>query len=548
MTIDADRPARSRRSTRPASSPVTPSTPTSTDDAPLDPAAPLVAAAPSAAATPAWAVDPAAPSSLDADPSAPSGAARARWTRRRLLAALVGLDVLALALAVGAAYLVRQLAPGLGHAGDLPGILQQGAWPIALGWLIAITAFGGYDVKLLQAGSEAFRAVLHASLAAAGIVGATVYLSGIELSRAFFVVLFVIGPPLLLLNRAVLRRVLNALRRRGRMRQSVLAIGSLSHVDSIAATVHREGWLGYDVVGALVPEGVGATSSRAGIPVLGDESQILEVARTVRPAVLLFAAGSSASAEDFRRTAWELEDLDVDLIVVPALSEISGDRMSMRPVAGLPLVHLDPPRSRDALRRSKRLFDIVVSTLVLLLGLPVMAVVALTVRLHDGGPVIFRQHRVGRNGQEFVFLKFRTMVPDAEARLAELSAVDHDRGNAVLFKMAHDPRITRPGRFLRRFSLDELPQLWNVLRGDMSLVGPRPALPRETDRYDADARRRLSVRPGITGLWQVSGRSDLSWTETVRLDMYYVDNWSFTQDALILSKTVRAVLASSGAY
>ncbi|WP_262425286.1 sugar transferase [Brachybacterium sp. Z12] len=191
----------------------------------------------------------------------------------------------------------------------------------------------------------------------------------------------------------------------------------------------------------------------------------------------------------------------------------------------------------------------VVAALVLVVISPLLAVIALRIRAHDGGPVIFRQQRVGRDGKHFEFLKFRTMITDAEAVKVEMvERAVQDRGNTVMFKMRNDPRITAPGRFLRRFSLDELPQLWNVLRGDMSLVGPRPALPGEVERYDDDARRRLHVRPGITGLWQVSGRSDLSWEDTVRLDTYYVDNWSFTQDLQILMRTVKAVLASSGAY
>lgn len=176
------------------------------------------------------------------------------------------------------------------------------------------------------------------------------------------------------------------------------------------------------------------------------------------------------------------------------------------------------------------------------------AAVALSVRLTDGGAVSFRQQRVGRTGEPFEFLKFRSMVVDAEDRRGELEQLSRDRGNDVLFKMSDDPRITRVGKVLRRYSLDELPQLWNVLRGDMSLVGPRPALPQEVAGYDGDAHRRLAVRPGITGLWQVSGRSDLSWEDTVRLDLFYVDNWSFAQDLLILARTARAVLASRGAY
>ena len=205
-------------------------------------------------------------------------------------------------------------------------------------------------------------------------------------------------------------------------------------------------------------------------------------------------------------------------------------------------------RSRKALKKGKRAFDIAASAALLLVLSPVLAVIALCVRCGDGGPAIFAQKRVGRDGEPIEFLKFRSMVVDAEARLAELQQKQRDRGNDVLFKMSDDPRITRVGRFLRRYSLDELPQLWNVLRGDMSLVGPRPALPSEVAGYDDDAHRRLAVRPGITGLWQVSGRSDLSWDDTVRLDLFYVDNWSFVQDLLILVRTVRAVVASRGAY
>lgn len=188
------------------------------------------------------------------------------------------------------------------------------------------------------------------------------------------------------------------------------------------------------------------------------------------------------------------------------------------------------------------------SALLLVVAAPLLAVIAVVIKATDGGPVLFRQVRVGRDGVPFEFLKFRSMVPDAEARLAALRDEETDRGNDVPFKMSDDPRITRPGRILRRYSMDELPQLINVLRGDMSLVGPRPALPHEVEAYDQDALRRLTVRPGITGLWQVSGRSDLSWSETVRLDMYYVDNWSFAQDVQIMVRTVRAVLASDGAY
>lgn len=474
-----------------------------------------------------------------------------RAARRRWLGIMIAADVLALALATALAYASRTLAGTAGpltHAGDLTETISQGAWMITLGWLAAIWLFGGYDVRLLPSGAEMYRNTLNATGGAAGIVGLTLYLTELPLSRVFFVVLFAVGPVLLILNRLVMRRLLGWLRRRGRERVRVLAVGAMPYIDSIARTVHREAWLGYDVVGAVIPDGDRRTASREGIPVVGRESELIGTVRAQAPDVLLFAAGSSATEEEFRRNAWRLEDLDLEMIVVPGLSEVAKERMTMRPVAGLPLVHLDPPRSRQAGRRGKRVFDVSASAAALVLLSPLLAIIALAVRLQDHGPVLHRQQRVGREGREFTFFKFRSMVPDAEARLADLAGDLADRGNAVMFKMSDDPRVTRVGRVLRRYSLDELPQLWNVLRGDMSLVGPRPALPVEVAAYDQDAMRRLTVRPGITGLWQVSGRSDLSWSETVRLDMYYVDNWSFAQDVQILLRTVKAVLSTSGAY
>ena len=477
--------------------------------------------------------------------------AGARGTRRGdhlVTATLVLADVVALVLACLAAYAVRQNLQLFQSAPGLSAAILGSSVVIGGGWLFAILLFGGNNARLIASGAEIYRNVITASLGAVGIVGAVLFLADIPLSRSFFVALFVIGPLLLLLVRFVVRRGVNAARAKGYLRAQVLVVGSPGHVRGIARTLTRETWLGYEVVGAVTPLYEEVAAGEAGVPVLGDESGLLTVVSDRQPDVVLFTAGSSASTEEFRRIAWDLEGQDVDVIVVPGVSEISSDRVRMRPVAGLPLVHMDLPRARKALRWTKRLFDIAASAALLLLLAPVLGVVAAGVKLGDGGGVIFRQQRVGRTGERFEFLKFRSMVVDAEARRPELEELARDRGNDVLFKMSDDPRITRIGRVLRRYSLDELPQLWNVLRGDMSLVGPRPALPREVSDYDLDARRRLAVRPGITGLWQVSGRSDLSWEDTVRLDLFYVDNWSFTQDLLILVRTARAVLASRGAY
>jgi exopolysaccharide biosynthesis polyprenyl glycosylphosphotransferase len=283
-----------------------------------------------------------------------------------------------------------------------------------------------------------------------------------------------------------------------------------------------------------------------GIPVLGDPDQILEAVDELRAHVVAVVSHPDLSGETLRRLSWALEERGVELVVSPGIVEVAGPRLSIRPVAGLSLLHLERPAIVGARRLVKAIFDRTVASLLILFSSPLLLLVAAAVRVTSPGPVLFRQTRVGVDGREFEILKFRSMVVDAEARRQELQAMSD--GNRVLFKMRSDPRLTRIGGFLRRFSLDELPQLFNVLSGEMSLVGPRPPLPEEVAGYDGDATRRLKVRPGLTGLWQVSGRSDLSWEESLRLDLRYVDNWSMSWDLAILWRTARAVLKGSGAY
>ena len=247
-----------------------------------------------------------------------------------------------------------------------------------------------------------------------------------------------------------------------------------------------------------------------------------------------------------RELAWELEKTGTDLCVAPALLDVAGPRTTIRPVAGLPLLHVDHPEFTGAKKGIKDVFDKVLGVSALALLAPVFIIVAIAIRLSDGGPALFRQTRVGKDGRTFTVYKFRTMVLDAEDRKAQLAVSNEKDG--VLFKIRNDPRITTVGARLRRWSVDELPQLINVVRGDMSLVGPRPSLPDEAARYGDYVRRRLVVKPGITGLWQVNGRSDLSWEESVRLDLRYVENWSLVLDLQVLWKTCSAVLHGSGAY
>ena len=247
-----------------------------------------------------------------------------------------------------------------------------------------------------------------------------------------------------------------------------------------------------------------------------------------------------------RRLSWALEGTGIELLVAPSLTDVAGPRIVVRPVQGLPLLHIEEPEFHGAKRVLKASIDRVLATVALVVACPIMMVTAIAIKVSDGGPIFYRQVRVGRLGAEFVMWKFRTMSVDAEDRHAQLLAqAKHD---GVLFKLADDPRATPLGRVLRRYSIDEIPQLLNVMAGSMSLVGPRPQRPFEVAQYADDARRRLLVKPGMTGLWQVSGRNTLTWEETIQLDLHYVDNWSVTRDLVILAKTAWTVLRSRGAY
>jgi exopolysaccharide biosynthesis polyprenyl glycosylphosphotransferase len=454
-------------------------------------------------------------------------------------------DLVLLVVATTAAMLGRQQLAFFDPRDDVSAFVSVAAAPLVVGWLVILRGVGGYDREIFGAATEEYKRIIKASVLTASVLGIGCYLLGFPLSRGFFFLVFTIGTPLLVLGRLALRRSIHRARERGRLRERVIIAGDPAHVDELAAVLSRESWLGYTVLGALTTQG-DTVETEAGIPVLGDTRSAAVVVDDLRADVIVFVEGAFGSSKDLRRAMWELEGLPVQSIVVPSLTDVSSERLRVRPVAGLPLVHIEAPRALQASRWAKRIFDVVGALCLLVVLTPVTAATALAVKLHDGGPVLFRQTRVGRDGLPFACLKFRSMVLDAEHLRGELEA--RSEGNGVLFKIAHDPRVTKPGRLIRRFSLDELPQLWNVVRGQMSLVGPRPPLPEEVARYEDDMNRRLRVRPGMTGLWQVSGRSNLSWDETVRLDLYYVDNWSMVQDLVILLRTFNAVVSSRGAY
>jgi exopolysaccharide biosynthesis polyprenyl glycosylphosphotransferase len=411
-------------------------------------------------------------------------------------------------------------------------------------WLGMLVVFGAYRVRNYGAGFEEFRAIAIASLVTFGVACVFGFLAPLHPTRGYPILFFLLGTPLLLLVRYIDRRTLHVARQQGRLSIRMIALGSPQAVRELVEVLDRAPWMGYRVVGMCVPRGQQAED--VGVPVLGDIDDVRRLAVDLGVDGIIVAGGSYSSAADLRRLGWDLQGLELDMLVIPSLTDIAGPRVHMRHVAGLPFVQVEEPQSDRAGGWAKRTFDVVVAASLVVALSPLLMLVALLVRLQDRGPVLYRQRRVGANGAEFEMIKFRSMVVDAEHRLPDLThANEYD---SVLFKIREDPRVTRVGRVIRKYSIDELPQLFNVLRGEMSLVGPRPPLVDEYERYEQDTHRRLLVRPGMTGLWQVSGRSDLPWSEAVRLDLYYVDNWSMVIDLVIMIKTLKAVLASHGAY
>ncbi|MDF2696143.1 MAG: polyprenyl glycosylphosphotransferase [Labilithrix sp.] len=317
-----------------------------------------------------------------------------------------------------------------------------------------------------------------------------------------------------------------------------LVAGEPSNIAHIASQIQRTPDSGYIIIGALTS---GAGSAIAGIPVLGHFADAGSIVERVGADTFIVAGSDELDPQTMRRLGWEMADRDVNWVVAPTVTDVAGPRIHARPVAGLPLVHIDFPTLEGYKRISKRAFDLVGSSLLMLLLSPIMLAAMIAIRVDGKGPVFYRQTRVGRGGREFGMIKFRSMVANADDHLASLLDVQGTT-DQPLFKVTNDPRITDVGYFMRKHSIDELPQLFNVLLGEMSLVGPRPQRPAEVALYDDDAHRRMLVKPGMSGLWQVSGRSKLSWEDAIRLDLYYVENWSFTQDLQILFRTIKAVI------
>ncbi len=416
--------------------------------------------------------------------------------------------------------------------------------PVA--WVLLVAFRRGYESRFLGTGPEEPRRILSAAQILFTVIAVLSFLSQSNVSRGYVLLAMPMMVLFTLADRWGLRKWLYRLRGRGVGLQKVVVAGRADAVVSVIDKMDSEPRHGLVAVGACVPTAGVQVSHVHGVPVLGDPGRLLDAVDLTHADVVAVVSHPDLSGNALRRLSWALEERGVELVVSPGIMEVAGERLSIRPVSGLSLLHLEPPANRGGRMLLKAIFDRTLAGLLLLLISPLMLLIALAIKLSDRGPVLFRQTRIGMHGREFTMFKLRSMVPNAEERLAEVMHLSE--GNEVLFKMRRDPRVTRIGGVLRRFSLDELPQLLNVLRGDMSMVGPRPPLPAEVAGYSSDAVRRLRVRPGLTGLWQISGRSDLSWEESLRLDLRYVDNWSMAMDLMILWRTGRAVLHGSGAY
>ena len=479
--------------------------------------------------------------SLEPVTSARTSAPGGEWARA-YLTRIVLLDFVVGAICAVVASVVR-------FGPEVSDSYKFGALVIPFVWVLALGMANAYERRFLGVSTEEYRAVGRAVIGLLSVLAISAFALNFLLARMWVLLLL----PLLIVGglavRWWMRRWLMRHRSIGELMQRTIVIGRADAAATLIRSIKSEPGQGLRPV-AVCASGLDGewdtTTSLEGIPVMGTPRDTLAAADLYDAEVVAVASHPDLAGKSLRRLAWALEERGIELIVSPGLLDVAGPRLSIRPSTNLSLLHIERPAAARRSALLKGAMDRSIALMLLLLASPALAAIAIAIKIADPGPVFFRQQRVGVRGKFFWIFKFRTMVVDAEKRLEALQALSD--GNGVLFKMQNDPRVTKVGNFLRRYSLDELPQLINVLLGDMSLVGPRPPLAREVEQYEPDALRRLHVKPGITGLWQVSGRSDLSWEESLRLDLRYVDNWSPIGDLHILFRTFKAVFTSSGAY
>lgn len=429
-------------------------------------------------------------------------------------------------------------------------------------WMVVLGIYGTRGYRVVGTGTAEYKLISDASIRLFGLVAIIAFLSKIDLARGYVLIAFPLGILVLIFSRWMWRQWLTAQRAKGTWSSIVVLVGTESSVVSLSRELARQPGTGYVVAGACISAGSSSamvpglrsgsltgipTVTGSDIPILGTLDDVTDALALTGADTVIITTSEGLPPARLRQLSWQLEPGRHHLVVAPGLTDIGGPRIHMRPVAGLPLIHVETPRYEGAVAFTKRTFDVIGSAILLIILSPLLIAIAIAIMLSSPGPMFYRSERIGFQGTPFPMLKFRSMRFGAHLQLDELLAQQGTAG-VPLFKVKDDPRITPLGRVLRRYSLDELPQLFNVLNGSMSLVGPRPQIAAEVALYDDAARRRLLLKPGVSGLWQVSGRSNLSWEDSIRLDLYYVENWSITGDIVILWRTARAVVTREGAY
>ena len=452
-------------------------------------------------------------------------------------------DVMAISTALFLASIIRFEIMGETPAAELNyGLVIAISVPIGilLFWL-----YGLYEPRQVLGPVNEFKQVFHGVVAGIVLLFLSDSAFNLQLSRGWAFIALLSGFVVVGGERLVLRKALHFMRRRGGDLTRTIVLGTNHEALTMARTLEREKWLGYEIVGFVDDDGPTGDEIVEHGRVIGQTSELRELIEENHVGLVLVAA-TAFEAGRLNRLFWELQSMDIDLQITSGTLDLMASRMIVQSVAGVPLLYVRRTGMDRLQRTLKRAIDVVGSFLGLLLLSPVLLAIGLWIKKDSAGGAFFKQVRVGRGGRLFTVWKFRTMVQDAEEKRAELEHLSE--GPGLLFKLKEDPRVTKAGKTLRRFSLDELPQLWNVLRGDMSLVGPRPALPVEVEQYDDWVRNRLKVKPGVTGLWQVSGRTETTFSDYVRYDLFYIQNWSLSLDLWILWRTFRAVTTAEGAH
>ena len=412
-------------------------------------------------------------------------------------------------------------------------------------WVLLFYLYGLYEPRQVLGPVNEFKQVFHGVVAGSVVIFIADSIANMNLARGWALLAMASGFVFVGGERLLVRKTLHFLRRRGGDTTRTIVLGFNHEARTVAKALEREGWLGYKIVGFVDDDTPVGSDAPGGGEVIGHTSQLRELIERKNAGLVLVAA-SAFDTQRLNRFFWELQDVDVDLQITSGTIDLMASRMIVQSVAGVPLLYVRRTGMDRAQKTMKRALDLFGSFFGLVFLSPLLVAVAIWIKRDSEGPVIFKQVRVGRDGELFECWKFRSMFVDAEERRAELEHLNE--GPGLLFKLADDPRVTKTGKVLRRYSIDELPQLWNVLRGEMSLVGPRPALPSEVEQYDDWVRNRLKVKPGMSGLWQVSGRTETSFSDYIRYDLFYIQNWSLSLDLWILWRTVRAVFTAEGAH